>query len=99
MTVVVVNHIKARDRESYDEIIKLFSTRKRLVDKFPGFKGFKLLASPEEMEIMVMTIWESREDFKRWVESKEFEEGHRRTGERRINADSRGVVYEVVMEE
>ncbi len=96
MSVALVNHIKAHDRESFEKILELFKTRAGLVDKFPGFKEFKLFASPETLEIMVMTIWESREDFQRWLKSKEFKEGHKRVKPSGIKADSRGVAYDIV---
>jgi len=94
--IAVVNHIQAKDEDSFNEILKRFSKRKRFVDKFPGFKGFKLFASKEDLAIMVMTLWDSKEDFKRWVESEEFEKAHKGRGDRKINADSKGIVYDVV---
>ncbi len=96
--IVVVNHIKAHDKESFEKIIDNFRGRERLVDRFKGFKGFRLLASTEDMEIMVMTFWESREDFKNWVESEEFRRGHSRARNTNINADSRGVIYDIIVE-
>jgi len=97
--IAVVNHIKARNKESYEKIIQLFKNRARLVDKFPGFKGFKLFCSDDELEIMVMTIWKDRESFKSWVDSEEFKRGHARTRNTNIDAESRGVVYEIIVDE
>ncbi|HIQ13543.1 MAG TPA: antibiotic biosynthesis monooxygenase [Thermoprotei archaeon] len=97
MTIAVVNHIQAHDRESYQKIINLFRNRAGLVDKFQGFKEFKLYASEDELKIMVMTIWEDRESFERWRNSEEFRRGHSRARNENINAESKGVIYEVII--
>jgi len=98
MAIAVVNHIQAKDLESYRRIIENFRNRAGLVDKFPGFLGFKLFASEEELKIMVMTIWRDRESFEKWVNSEEFKRGHARARRASINAESKGVVYEIISE-
>ena len=96
--IAVVNHIKAHNRESFETIINNFRDRSRLVDRFEGFRGFRLMASTEDLEIMVITFWEDREAFKRWVESEEFKRGHSRARRSRIEADSRGVIYDIILD-
>ena len=99
MPIAVVNHIQAKDIESFRKILENFSNRAGLVDKFPGFIEFKLFASEEELKIMVMTIWESREAFEAWVNSEEFKKGHSRARRTSINAESKGVIYELLTSE
>jgi len=96
MPIAVVNHIQAKDIESYRKIIENFRNRAGLVDKFPGFIEFKLFTSEEELKIMVMTIWKDREAFEKWVNSKEFKKGHARARRSNINAESKGVIYEIL---
>jgi len=98
MPIAVVNHIQARDIDSYRKIIDSFRNRTRLVDKFPGFIEFKLFASEEELKIMVMTIWKDREAFENWVNSEEFKKGHAKARRSNINAESKGVIYEILEE-
>ncbi len=97
--IAVVNHIQAKDIESFERIIENFRNRAKLVDRFPGFKGFKLFASRDEMAIMVMTIWEDRESFRKWVDSKEFREGHSRARSSNIRAESKGIIYDIILDE
>ncbi len=97
--IAVVNHIKPKDSENYEKILEMFKNRRRMVDKFRGFRGFKLLASKDDLEIMVMTLWDNEEAFRKWVDSPQFKQGHERTGGANIEANSRGVIYEIVIDE
>jgi len=52
------------------------------VDKMPGFRGLEVLrdgAAPGKY--VVLTRWETREDFDRWASSPEFTAGHARSRE------------------
>lgn len=56
--------------------------RAGLVDKMPGFRGLEVLRHGNEKGVyVVLTHWETKEDFERWARSPEFQAGHARTGE------------------
>lgn len=58
-----------------------FADRSSLVDGMPGFISFQLLRPKEPGDpYVVMTFWESDEDFKNWTQSAAFKEGHARSG-------------------
>jgi len=65
-------------REKFEE---LFGTRARAVDRRPGFIRAEILRPAKGDEYIVMTHWETEEDFDGWVGSDEYHEGHRRLGE------------------
>jgi len=51
------------------------------VDAMPGFRGLEVLrAGDTPGKYIVLTRWETREDFERWANSPEFAAGHARTG-------------------
>lgn len=66
------------------------------VDSMPGFKGLEVLRDgTEKGKYVVLTHWETREDFDRWASSPEFQAGHARSGE--SGAAGAGLAfYEVV---
>ncbi len=52
------------------------------VDQMPGFKGLEILrAGDEPGKYIVLTRWDSREDFERWASSPEFVAGHARSNQ------------------
>ncbi len=58
-----------------------FRNRAHLVDGMPGFISNKVLRPMKSGDpYVVLTLWESREDFKNWVNSEEFQKGHSRSG-------------------
>lgn len=58
-----------------------FADRAALVDGMPGFIAFHLLRPQKDGDpYIVMTYWESREDFDNWTQSEAFKEGHARSG-------------------
>ncbi len=60
------------------------SWRKRAgrVDSMPGFRGLEVLrAGDEPGKYIVLTRWETREDFERWANSPEFVAGHARSSQ------------------
>ena len=66
------------------------------VDAMPGFRGLEVLrAGDAPGKYIVLTRWETREDFDRWASSPEFAAGHARTGD--TDAEGGGVeFYEVL---
>jgi heme-degrading monooxygenase HmoA len=58
---------------------ELFSTRARAIDTMHGFQKMNVLKSSKvEGEYLVVSYWESEEQFSQWVGSTEFLEGHKR---------------------
>ncbi len=86
-------------REKFEE---MFSTRAKAVDRRPGFVKAEILRPTKGNEYIVMTHWESEEDFNGWVGSSEYREGHQRVGEfkedGRIVLTSKVEKYEVFAE-
>lgn len=66
------------------------------VDAMPGFRGLEVLRSGETPgKYIVLTHWETREDFDRWASSPGFTASHARTGDN--DAEGGGVeFYEVI---
>ena len=58
-----------------------FRQRAQLVDDMPGFQANLVLrpTQPEEPYV-VLTFWDSREDFEAWTRSDAFMKGHARSG-------------------
>ena len=53
-----------------------FADSRGSVQDFPGFVSMEVLRSSDETEVLVITRWESREAFDRWVESDSFRQAH-----------------------
>ncbi len=67
------------------------------VDKMAGFRGLEVLRNGEEPgTYIVLTRWESKEDFERWAHSPEFVAGHARSGQ--TGAQGGGVSFYEVLE-
>ncbi len=57
----------------------LFRSRARAIDRMPGFRFMSVLKPKGEGEpYLVVSHWDSEEDFKTWTNSPEFLEGHKR---------------------
>lgn len=78
--IIVCNRIPVKP--AYAEAFELaFQKRASLVDGMPGFIAFQLLAPTKPSDpYIVMTFWESQEDFQGWTQSAEFKEGHAQSG-------------------
>lgn len=75
---VAINYIDCKPfyRERFEE---LFSTRKKAIDKMPGFKWMNVLKPDDnESPYLIMSYWESEDNFKNWTKSEAFIEGHKR---------------------
>lgn len=58
-----------------------FRTRAHLVDQMPGFIRNEVLRPTQAGHpYIVLTYWQSREDFERWTSSEQFRQGHARSG-------------------
>jgi len=75
---VAINTIRCQEHyvEKFEE---LFKTRAHAIDRLPGFLGMQVLrCQGGENEYLVISHWTSESDFRGWVGSPEFLEGHRR---------------------
>ncbi len=74
---VMINRMKVPEkwRPHFEEV---FKTRKKAVDRRPGFIRAEILKPVDGDTYVVMTHWEKKEDFEAWVGSSEYKEGHQR---------------------
>ena len=87
---VAINYITCQPhyRERFEE---LFRTRARAIDRMPGFRGMYVLRPQKEGDpYLVVSHWESEADFRAWVQSPEFLDGHKRGFEDMRKARERG---------
>ena len=76
MSIVKINAITV-PRERFAEFERRFASRAGRVSSAPGFEGFELLRPNDDREVcLVVTRWQSEEDFQRWVSSPDFGAGH-----------------------
>ncbi|MEB3780157.1 MAG: antibiotic biosynthesis monooxygenase [Desulfurococcales archaeon] len=94
MAIAVINYIRSESEEAFERIVLSFKNRARLVEKVKGFIGIEVLASKERREVLVITLWDSKESFDAWVRSREFDVAHRRA--RGDGSTSEGVIYDVI---
>jgi heme-degrading monooxygenase HmoA len=77
---IVFNRIPVNPdhHEAFEDV---FAQRSGLVDGMKGFVGFQLLR-PTSVDdpYIVMTTWESKDDFEAWTNSEEFKQGHAQSG-------------------
>ena len=75
---VAINYISCKEyyRERFEE---LFATRAKAIDKMPGFKFMEVLKPQKDGDnYLIVSHWESEDQFKNWTKSPEFIEGHKR---------------------
>ena len=73
----VTNRIKVQKGHGH-EMEEVFGKRGG-VEKEPGFKSFELWrldAEDDHEDYLVVTRWESKDDFKNWTQSDSFKEAH-----------------------
>ncbi len=91
------NRIRASSPEALERVVEAFRGRARRIEGQPGFLGLLVLADRGKGEVLVLSLWESREAFRAWVESDAFREAHERARARRLEGvESEGYEYEVV---
>lgn len=87
---VAINYIHCRP-EYIERFEELFKSRSHAIDRMPGFQHMHVLkpAKPED-PYLVVSYWASEADFRAWVGSPEFIEGHKRGFEDLKNARQAG---------
>jgi heme-degrading monooxygenase HmoA len=75
---VTVNYISCK--EEYKERFEiLFATRAKAIDRMEGFHKMEVLKPTDESDnYLIISHWESEENFHKWKNSPEFMEGHKR---------------------
>ncbi len=78
--ITVANRIYVSN-EYAEAFEKRFRERAGLVDGMPGFvSNYVLRPVNEDEPYVVLTFWNSRQDFLNWVKSDEFVKGHAQSG-------------------
>lgn len=78
MEFVAINYINC-SADYKERFETLFASRAKAIDTMPGFRNMYVLGPQEEGgAYLVVSHWDSEEDFKRWTGSPEFIEGHKR---------------------
>lgn len=75
---VAINYITCKEdyKTRFEE---LFGSRAKAIDTMPGFKYMEVLRpSDDSGEYLIMSHWDSEDQFKGWTKSPEFIEGHKR---------------------
>ncbi len=75
---VAINYITCKPHYKH-RFEELFATRAKAIDRMPGFINMEVL-KPQESEgsYLIVSHWDSEENFKTWTKSPEFIEGHKR---------------------
>ena len=73
--LVVSNRIQV-SRGFEKEFEERFAGRAGLVDKMPGFIRLEILRPIKSDYYIVLTHWQDEASFRRWTDSKEFQEAH-----------------------
>ena len=75
MSVIKINAITV-PKDLGDEVARRFAGRIKAVDGREGFQGFELMRPTDDRETwLVITRWDTEEDFLAWVQSPDFAEG------------------------
>lgn len=75
---VAINYIECNEdyKTRFEE---LFASRAHAIDRMPGFKEMHVLKpSDDSGKYLVVSYWDTEEQFKTWTSSPEFIEGHKR---------------------
>jgi len=75
---VAINYISCEEdyKPRFEE---LFGSRAKAIDTMPGFKFMEVLRPQSgEGDYLIVSHWDSEDQFKSWTSSPEFIEGHKR---------------------
>jgi heme-degrading monooxygenase HmoA len=75
---VAVNYISCSDwyRERFET---LFGSRAKAIDRMPGFRFMQVLKPTNGVgDYLIVSHWDSEDQFNQWTKSTEFLEGHKR---------------------
>lgn len=75
---IAINTISCSENYK-DRFEELMLTRAKQVDTMPGFINMEVLKPQDkEGDYLIISHWESEEQFKQWARSPEFSQGHNR---------------------
>jgi heme-degrading monooxygenase HmoA len=75
---VAINYIECTP-DYVSRFETLFRSRARAIDKLPGFRHMHVLKPSKEGDAyLVVSHWDTEDQFKAWTTSPEFIEGHKR---------------------
>lgn len=75
-SVIKINAITVPE-DSGDELGKRFAARQSSMEGTAGFQGFELLQPTDGRNVwLVVTRWDSEEDYANWRESQHFQKSH-----------------------
>jgi heme-degrading monooxygenase HmoA len=75
---VAINYIDC-EPHYIERFEQLFASRAHAIDRLPGFRHMQVLKPKEDGgSYLVVSHWDSEEEFKAWTKSPEFLEGHKR---------------------
>ncbi|MDZ4844366.1 MAG: antibiotic biosynthesis monooxygenase [Chitinophagales bacterium] len=75
---VAINYIEC-SQDYVERFEELFSTRARAIDALPGFRNMYVLKPTAQQEkYLIVSHWDSENEFKAWTRSAAFLEGHKR---------------------
>ncbi len=75
---VAINYIQC-DADYQTRFEELFGTRAKAIDRMPGFQFMNVLKPKGAGDpYLIVSFWDSEEQFKAWTNSPEFIEGHKR---------------------
>lgn len=96
---VFISHLTVPPADHH-ELERHFRERSRLVDSFPGFLYLQLLAPQAGSATHTfLTAWETREDFRRYMQSEEHSISHaREPGEIMARTEVRHEAFEVLLD-
>jgi len=99
--IAVANRIYVTP-EYAEQFEERFRNRAHLVDGMPGFISNKVLRPTKSDDpYIVLTFWESREHFKGWVSSEEFQKGHSKSGslpKEAFSGDNKLEIHEIFLD-
>ncbi|MGC8657271.1 MAG: antibiotic biosynthesis monooxygenase family protein [Thermoplasmata archaeon] len=93
--IVVQNQIPVKN-EYREKFENAFLNRDKSVDRFPGFVKNEILRPVKGDYYIIMTYWESIEDFNKWVESEEFRKSHENIDGNMFSGKNIFTIHEVI---
>lgn len=74
--MIVVHNRLTVPPDYADHLERAFAGRREALARVPGFVSFDLLKREDAGEYVVMTRWQTRADFDRWLASDAFQKAH-----------------------
>lgn len=75
---IVCNNISVTD-EGRPVFENRFKNRAGLIENEPGFQAIRVLRPLSNDTYVILTMWETEQNFKDWTESRSFENAHKKT--------------------